>query len=163
LGDVPVDKQAVETLLSFPQVRLSDTAHAPEHCLEVHVPFLQHLLDEFQIVPLLVGDAEPADVSGPLESVWGGRETLVVISSDLSHFHDYDTAQQLDSQTTRAIEQLNTDGIGPIQACGCRAIGGLLHLAHKLGLSVTTIDVRNSGDTAGSKDEVVGYGAYMIA
>jgi AmmeMemoRadiSam system protein B len=163
LGHVPVDKQAVEALLHFPQVRLDDSAHAPDHCLEVHLPFLQHLLGDFTIVPLLVGDAEPAKVGEPLEAVWGTEETLVVISSDLSHFHDYDTARQLDDGTTRAIEQLDANDIGPIEACGCRAISGLLHVARKLGLRATTIDVRNSGDTAGPKDEVVGYGAYMFA
>jgi AmmeMemoRadiSam system protein B len=163
LGKVPVDNSAIDTLRRFRQVRVWDDPHRLEHCLEVHLPFLQVVLDEFGIVPILVGDASPADVSEPLESLWGGEETLLVISSDLSHYHDYDTARHLDRQTTRVIESLQAEVIEPHQACGSRAIGGLLYLARKRGLHATTLDVRNSGDTAGPRNDVVGYGAYVFA
>jgi len=163
LGLVPVDREAVERLVSLPQVRWLDAAHRGEHSLEVHIPFLQVLFEDFRLVPLVVGDAAPTDVAEALELVWDGPETLVVISSDLSHYYDYETARRLDRQTADAIERLQAAKIGPDAACGCRAIGGLLEVARRRGLRVTTLDLRNSGDTAGSRAEVVGYGAFAFA
>jgi AmmeMemoRadiSam system protein B len=162
LGEIPVDRKAVNRLLKFPQVREWDVPHGPEHCLEVQLPFLQEVLGDFSIVPLVVGEATPDEVAEPLECLWGGPETLFVISSDLSHYHDYATARRLDYETANAIEQLQADRIGPEQACGCRAVGGLLSLAKRHDLHVTTIDLRNSGDTSGPRDEVVGYGAFAV-
>ncbi|MCU0870957.1 MAG: AmmeMemoRadiSam system protein B [Pirellulaceae bacterium] len=163
LGQVAVDQEAVSRLSKFPQVAAWDTPYIGEHCLEVQLPFLQVVLTDFQIVPLLVGDAKLADVSEPLDALWGGDETLFVISSDLCHYQDYDFARHLDHRTTRAIENLRFEEIGPDEACGCRAIGGLLELARRHHLRATALDVRNSGDTAGPKNQVVGYGAYAFA
>jgi AmmeMemoRadiSam system protein B len=130
--------------------------------LEVQLPFLQEALGEFSLVPLVVGDAEPAEVAEVLDLLWGGPETLIVISSDLSHYHDYQTAQQLDRATSQAIEQLRIEDIQYDHACGRNPVIGLLHVARRLGLKAKTIDLRNSGDTAGSHDRVVGYGAYVF-
>ncbi len=163
LGPVPVDTSAVETLLSLPQVHLLDEAHALEHSLEVHLPFLQTVLDRFSLVPLVVGDASYQDVADVIERVWGGDETLIVVSSDLSHYHDYDTARTMDRETSRAIEALEPESISYDQACGRTPVGGLLLVARHHGLQARTLDLRNSGDTAGPRDQVVGYGAYAIA
>lgn len=163
LGRVTVDREAVDGLLELPQVQEIDAAHRGEHSLEVHLPFLQLLFGEFKLVPLVVGDAPPAEVAQVLDLVWGGPETLVVVSSDLSHYHDYETAKRLDRQTADAIERLKTKEVDPEAACGCRAIGGLLEIARRKVLSVTTLDLRNSGDTQGSHSEVVGYGAFAVA
>lgn len=162
LGNVPVDKEAVAMIADLPQVKVMDAAHESEHSLEVHLPFLQTTLAEFSLVPLAVGEASPADVGEVLERLWGGPETLIVISSDLSHYHDYDTARRLDSATSRAIEQLRPQDIQYDHACGRIPINGLLHVARKRGMSATSIDLRNSGDTAGPRDQVVGYGAYVF-
>jgi AmmeMemoRadiSam system protein B len=160
---VPVDTSAVETLLSLPQVHLLDEAHALEHSLEVHLPFLQTVLDHFALVPLVVGDASYQDVADVIERLWGGDETLIVVSSDLSHYHDYDTARTMDRETSRAIEALEPESISYDQACGRTPVGGLLLVARHHGLQAHTLDLRNSGDTAGPRDQVVGYGAYAIA
>ena len=162
LGRVPVDQEAIAKISSLPQVRVMDAAHAQEHSLEVHLPFLQEVLGEFSLVPLVVGDAEAEEVGEVLDLLWGGAETLIVISSDLSHYHDYQTAQKLDRATSQAIEQLRPDDIDYDHACGRNPVNGLLHVARRRGLKVTTIDLRNSGDTAGSRDRVVGYGAYLF-
>ncbi|MEE9158877.1 MAG: AmmeMemoRadiSam system protein B [Gammaproteobacteria bacterium] len=162
LGNVSVDKKAVAMIADLPQVKVMDAAHESEHSLEVHLPFLQTVLTQFALVPLAVGQASPVDVGEVLERLWGGPETLIVISSDLSHYHDYDTARRLDSATSRAIEQLRPEDIQYDHACGRIPINGLLHVARKRGMSVTTIDLRNSGDTAGPRDQVVGYGAYVF-
>jgi AmmeMemoRadiSam system protein B/AmmeMemoRadiSam system protein A len=162
LGPVPVDRAAAASLLDDPAVRVIDQAHAPEHSLEVHLPFLQHVLGEFTCLPILVGDA-PADVvDRVLAAVWGGPETLIVVSSDLSHYHDYETAQGLDKAASRAIELLQPEELRDEQACGNRAIRGLLRRAQTLDLRATALDLRNSGDTAGSRDSVVGYGTYVF-
>ena len=163
LGRVPVDHEAVERLLRLPQVRRIDAAHRGEHSLEVHLPFLQTVFEDFRLVPLVVGDAAPEEVAGVLEAVWGGPETFVVISSDLSHYHDYETAKRLDRRTADAIEGLRASEVVPDAACGCRAIGGLLEVARRRGLRATTLDLRNSGDTHGPREEVVGYGAFAFS
>jgi AmmeMemoRadiSam system protein B len=159
LGRIPVDQQAIGGLRG---VERFDRAHLLEHSLEVHLPFLQKTLDAFTLIPLVVGQADPAEVAVVLEQLWGGDETLIVVSSDLSHYHDYDTASRIDSETTRAIEALNGSDIGPQEACGYIGVRGLLTLARKKGLREKTVDLRNSGDTAGPRDQVVGYGAYLF-
>lgn len=161
LGDIPLDSEAVARVAKMPGAGYLDQAHLQEHSLEVHLPFLQRMLGDFQLVPLVVGDASKEDVCGVLEALWGGPETLIVISSDLSHYHGYEEARQRDSRTSDKIVHLNANLSGE-EACGCRPINGLLHLAGKRGLKVEQLDVRNSGDTAGPRDQVVGYGAYMI-
>lgn len=162
LGRIAADQEAVKKISRLSQVQVLDAAHAQEHSLEVHLPFLQEVLGEFSLVPLVVGDAEPGEVAEVLDLLWGGLETLIVISSDLSHYHDYQTAQKLDRATSRAIEQLRPEDIQYDHACGRNPVNGLLHVARRLGLKAKTIDLRNSGDTAGSHDRVVGYGAYIF-
>lgn len=162
LGTVPVDQEAMKTILPLPQVKTSDEAHALEHGLEVHLPFLQQICADFTIVPLVVGQATAAEVAEVLGTLWGGPETLVVVSSDLSHYYDYETARRLDEATGRAIERLQPEAIGRDAACGRIPIQGLLEVARRRGLSCRTLDLRNSGDTAGSRDQVVGYGAFVF-
>ena len=163
LGLVPLDRAAVGRALDLPQVRVLDGAHAREHSLEVQLPFLQCVLDEFHLVPFAVGEASSAEVAEVLERLWGGDETLIVISSDLSHYHAYDEARQLDGETTRAIERLDADALEWESACGRVGVRGLLALARRLGLRPRTLDVRNSGDTAGPRDSVVCYGSWAFA
>ncbi len=162
LGDIPVDKDAARQILDFPQVQVFDPTHEQEHSLEVHLPFLQIVLDGFTLVPLVVGQATPGEVADVIEALWGGPETLIVISTDLSHFLDYDAARALDGATCRAIEALDPGAISPDGACGRFPVGGMLEVAKRRGLSVTTLDLRNSGDTAGTKDRVVGYGSWTF-
>jgi AmmeMemoRadiSam system protein B/AmmeMemoRadiSam system protein A len=162
LGQVPVDRAAVESLLSLPFVSVLDAAHAVEHSLEVHLPFLQQQLASFSIVPVVAGEASAEQVAQALELLWGGPETLVVVSSDLSHYEDYETARRMDAATSRAIEELRPEAIGFEDACGRVPVSGLLTLARRRGLVCRTVDLRNSGDTAGPKDRVVGYGAYLF-
>lgn len=163
LGDVALDQQTIRDVVDeFPFVSYVDEAHRLEHSLEVHLPFLQETLAEFVLLPFAVGDARPEWVEALLERLWGGPETLVVISSDLSHYHDYATAQALDRATTDAIETLAPERIGEQHACGRIPICGLLRLARRRGLRAQTLDLRNSGDTAGPRDQVVGYGAYLL-
>jgi len=164
LGDIPIDKAAIQAIVDLPQVSLRDDAHAWEHSLEVHLPFLQRVLgDTFTLVPLVVGDASYEAVEEVLNRLWDGDETLIVISSDLSHYHDYVTARRLDTATSAAIEALDPYAIDHEQACGRIPVGGLLLAARDHGLRARTLDLRNSGDTAGPRDQVVGYGAYAFA
>src|SRR5450756_2092937 len=163
LGRVAVDLEALRTVADLQFVIRADAPHAPEHALEVELPFLQTLLASFQVVPLVVGDATPQDVAHVLRLLWGGPETLIVVSSDLSHYHDYETAQRLDAATAAAIEQGDWASLGPNQACGCLAVAGLLVEAGRRGFKARQLSLCNSGDTAGSRDRVVGYGAWMFA
>ena len=163
LGSVPLDKVAEADILDLPQVGVMDASHAQEHSLEVHLPFLQTVLADFTLVPIVVGETTPQQVAEVLERLWGGPETLIVISSDLSHYLDYDAASERDRRTSRAIESLQYDSLNYDDACGRGPIAGLLYLAQQKGLSVKAIDVRNSGDTAGSREHVVGYGSYVIS
>ncbi len=160
LGVVPIDELARVRLRDLPQVQLLDRAHVWEHSLEVQLPFLQVILQDFSLIPLAVGEASGEEVGEVLERLWGGPETLILISSDLSHYHDYETAKQLDQETSKAIEKLQQ--LNPGQACGRCPINGLLYVARKRGLRARTIDLRNSGDTAGPRDRVVGYGTYLF-
>lgn len=162
LGDIPIDREALDAVSALPQVIVLDEAHTMEHSLEVHLPFLQEVLGDFTLVPLVVGDASARDVSEVLEILWGGPETLIVISSDLSHYHNYDTAQQMDTATSLAIERLEPEKISHDGACGRIPVSGLLRVAQHHGLKAETIDLRNSGDTAGPRNQVVGYGAYVF-
>jgi AmmeMemoRadiSam system protein B len=166
MGDVPVDRAAVDLALEIPGVAINDEAHAPEHGVETHLPFLQSTLEHspgWKLAPFLVGDAEPELVNAILEKLWGGPETLIVVSSDLSHFLPYDDARELDERTARAIVELNPEGLGENSACGKIPLQALLMQAKKRGLKAEQLDLRNSGDTAGSRDKVVGYGAFTFA
>ena len=162
LGDIPLDQESQAKLLHIDGVHVFDQAHAAEHSVEVQLPFLQQVLDDFSIIPIVAGNASPELVAQVIETLWGGSETLIVISSDLSHFHDYQTAQQLDNATSQAIIKLDFDAIHSDNACGCIGVNGLLKFAQQHTLTPSIIDLRNSGDTAGSKDSVVGYGAYLF-
>jgi hypothetical protein len=163
LGRVPLDRAALERLVErFGFVHWSDAAHAGEHSLEVHLPFLQAGLDHFELVPLVVGEAGYEQVETVVEDAWGGDETLVVVSSDLTHYLDYDSARRIDRHTADAIEQLAPERIGEDHACGRIPIGGLLRAACRHGLTVDTLDLRSSGDTAGPRNQVVGYGAWIL-
>jgi AmmeMemoRadiSam system protein B len=159
---VPVDRAAIDGLRDLRQVVVSDDAHEPEHSLEVQLPFLQTVLGDFAIVPLVAGAASYDEVRAVLERLWGGAETLIVISSDLSHYHDYARARRLDADTAAAILALDADAIGEEGACGRIPIGGLLRVARAKGLTATSIDLRNSGDTAGPRSHVVGYGSFLF-
>jgi len=161
LGEIPLDKAAMDSIAHLPQVIWSDAAHAPEHSLEVHLPFLQRVLGKFQLVPLVVGDASPKDISEVLDLLWGGDETLIVISSDLSHYLPYNQAKKVDQITADSI----LAGKWPIhheQACGATPINGLLLASDRHALTAQLLDLRNSGDTAGDKQRVVGYGAFAF-
>lgn len=162
LGPVALDRAAIELALTLPQVQAMDAAHAQEHSLEVQLPFLQEVLDAFRLVPFVVGEASAGEIAEMLELLWGGPETLIVVSSDLSHYQDYRSAQRLDAATTAAIEALRPEAIGYDQACGRLPVSGLLELARRRGLQAETLDLRSSGDTAGPRDRVVGYGAYVF-
>lgn len=161
LGKVEIDQEALAQLRHLPQVIGSPAAHAQEHSLEVHVPFLQAVLGEFKLVPFAVGHASPAEVAAVLDVLWGGVETLLVVSSDLSHYLPYREAQQIDRQTADAILSFRTD-IDHHSACGATPVTGLALAAQRRGLKAELIDLRNSGDTAGDKSRVVGYGSFAF-
>jgi AmmeMemoRadiSam system protein B len=162
LGNIAVDKESIEKLLQLPFVQYLEQAHAHEHSLEVQLPFLQTLLSDFKIVPVLAGRATAEHVSQAMDLLWGGEETLIVVSSDLSHYHDYATATRLDQDTSKLIETLQFDQLTFESACGRIPLSGLLKLAKEKCMSIKTVDLRNSGDTSGDKTRVVGYGAYAI-
>ncbi|MBE0620680.1 MAG: AmmeMemoRadiSam system protein B [Burkholderiales bacterium] len=161
LGRVPIDRESVEALSGLPQVVVSSAVHAEEHALEVQLPFLQRVLGEFSLVPLAVGAAAASEVAEVIEKLWGGEETLIVISSDLSHYHAYDAARAIDQGTAREILDFST-AIDHEQACGATPVAGLLLAARRHGLTAELLDLRNSGDTAGGRDRVVGYGAFAF-
>lgn len=161
LGDVAVDGDAASQL-DIPGIQVSDLPHEHEHSLEVHLPFLQQVLDSFRIVPVVVGDASSERVAALLSRLWGGPETLIVISSDLSHYLRYGEASTRDAATCHKIEHLETN-IDHNQACGATPIRGLLLVAREKGLHARTLDLRNSGDIAGDRQFVVGYGAWAFA
>ncbi|MDQ1363400.1 MAG: hypothetical protein QG652_1261 [Pseudomonadota bacterium] len=162
LGKIKTDPAAIARLGELPQVEIFDEAHAQEHSLEVQLPFLQVLLDDFELIPLVVGDANKNEVAEVLNALWGGDETLIVISSDLSHYNNYSVAQQMDRATSIAIEKLKPEQIHYDMACGRNPVNGLLEVAKQKHLHARTLDLRNSGDTAGDKSRVVGYGAYAF-
>lgn len=161
LGDVRIDRAAIAGL-HLPQLSVFDATHQFEHSLEVHLPFLQTVLGEFMLVPVVVGSARHDEVAAVLEALWDGPETLIVISSDLTHYLSYDDARTTDQSTRRSIEAFDAGSIGHDDACGATPIGGLLVAAKRRGLTVETLDLRNSGDTAGDRRRVVGYGAWVF-
>jgi len=162
LGRIPLDREAIASIRGLPQVVESAATHAEEHALEVQLPFLQQVLGEFSLVPLVVGSVTPEKVAEVLERLWGGDETLIVISSDLSHYHPYEAARRIDGATVRAILGLDA-GISHEQACGATPVAGALIAAKRLGLKPKLLDCRNSGDTAGGKDQVVGYASFAFS
>ncbi|MBP5856765.1 AmmeMemoRadiSam system protein B [Marivibrio halodurans] len=164
LGPVPLARAQLDAVAALPQVTVSDPAHAQEHSLEVHLPFLQRLLPKgFTLAPFAVGRADAAAVAAVLEALWGGPETRIVISSDLSHYLDYETARDLDGRTAAAIEALDWRSIGREQACGRVPVSGLLDLARRRGMGIERVGLCSSGDTKGPKDRVVGYGAWALS
>lgn len=163
LGDVDLDPGAAAAIRDLPQVALLEAPHEREHSLEVELPFLQVVLAGFSLVPLAVGDASPEEVAEVLARLDGDEGTLVLISTDLSHYLDYDAAHARDRATGRAILDLDPARIGPHDACGRVPLNGLLHRARQRGLKARELDRRSSGDTAGPRDRVVGYGAYAFA
>ena len=161
LGEIPLDAEALAAIRDLPFVAVSDHAHAREHSLEVHLPFLQAVLGSFALVPIVVGDAQPDEMATLYERLWGGDETLIVVSSDLSHYLPYEAARARDGDTARAILDLRDDLV-PEEACGAAPINGLLRAARRRALVPELVDLRNSGDTAGDRDRVVGYGAFAF-
>ena len=158
---MPIDLETAASIEALDQVSVSDAAHAPEHCLEVELPFLQVLLGEFSILPLLVSNASADQVADILEKVWGGDETRIVVSSDLSHYLDYEVARSIDQDTAQQVVNMRR-GIAEDRACGAVAINGLIEAARRKGLSPRLLDLRNSGDTSGDRSRVVGYGAFAF-
>ena len=162
LGTIPIDWPALQSVLNLPDMAIHDDAFEGEHSLEVQLPFIQTLFPKASLVPLLVGDADQWLVSRALELLWGGPETLIVISSDLSHFHASDQARKMDHQTAAWIELLRPDKLDGNNACGVRALAGTLDQASRRDLRVTALDVRHSGDITGQQERVVGYGAFAM-
>jgi AmmeMemoRadiSam system protein B len=161
LGKVAVDRELKATLLQRADVVEADAPHAQEHCLEVQLPFLQMLFDDFTLLPLVLGSVAPEHVAAALDEVWDDAGTLVLVSSDLSHYHAYEQAQRIDAATSASILRREPTLVGE-QACGAVGINGLLHLAGQRGLSISQIARCNSGDTAGDRSRVVGYGAFAV-
>ena len=163
LGRIPLAKQQIRELLRFPEVQLRDDAHQDEHCLEVQLPFLQEILNEFELIPAVVGEISPDSLSGLLENLLEDPQNLLLLSTDLSHFHSYPEAQAIDQKTAEAIESFEDEKILPEQACGAHPLRGLLRHARIQGWKIQRLGLCNSGDTAGSKDRVVGYGAWALS
>ncbi len=161
LGEVPLDRSSIASISDLPGVCVSDEAHREEHSLEVQLPFLQTVLARFSLVPIVVGDCAPDRVAAVVDSLWGGEETLIVISSDLSHFHGYEEAGILDARTCDRVVARDS-GLTGEDACGARAINGFMRSRHSRQLAVELLDLCNSGDTAGEKSRVVGYGAFVL-
>lgn len=162
LGELTVDRDGRQAVLSCPGVVVNDHAHAGEHSLEVHLPFIQVVLGDVLVLPLVVGEVPAQVIADALETVWGGPETLVVASTDLSHYHDHATASVLDEETAGAIVACRPGEVGLDRACGVFAVRGLLAAARRHHLAVEKVDLRTSGDTAGTRDRVVGYGAFAL-
>ncbi len=162
LGHIEIDHLAVEQILHFEYACCMDQAHMKEHSLEVHLPFLQWVLQEFKLVPIVTGNVRPEQVAEIIELFFKDQHTFIVISTDLSHFLDYESAQKKDKNTTEMIEKLAFEKLSHDSACGRAGLAGLLLWARQSGHKVKTVDLRNSGDTAGDKNRVVGYGAYVI-
>jgi AmmeMemoRadiSam system protein B/AmmeMemoRadiSam system protein A len=161
LGEVALDREGMQRIAGMPQVIPSEAAHRMEHSLEVQLPFLQTVLGDFALLPLAVGEATAAEVAGVLEALWGGDETLIVISSDLSHFLPDALARQIDRRTADAILALDPH-LDHEQACGATPVNGLLLAARRHGLRAVELDLRNSSDTAGDPERVVGYAAFAF-
>ena len=165
LGNMRCDLPALQKALALPHVQMLDDAHTLEHGLEIELPFIQRLFGEqsdIGIVPLLVSRCSPRQVHEVIEKLWGGPETLIVISSDLSHFHDYDTAKKMDNRTRAMIENFDAENIDTNDACGALPVAGILMAARNRGMKIKTLGMRNSGDVTGDKSRVVGYGAWAV-
>jgi MEMO1 family protein len=162
LGAVKINMANCARAQALSFVDINKAAHKDEHSLEVHLPFLQSVLADFELTPLVVGDCNKNDVASLLDLFWNNDETLIIISTDLSHFHDYATAQKQDELTSEAIRSLQADKIHYEDACGRNPLNGLLTLASQRQLKIDCVDLRNSGDTAGDKSRVVGYGSYVV-
>ena len=163
LGDVIIDDAARQHLTNLPGVVVDDRPHADEHSLEVQLPFLQHVLGNgWRLVPIVVGRASAISVADVLAALWGGSEALVVVSTDLSHYHDYATAAELDLHTADAIIREDVEALVPADACGAVPFRGLLELSRRAGLDIELLDLRSSGDTGGDRGKVVGYGAFAV-
>jgi len=162
MGPVAVDRDAVASLVERGLAREVERAHANEHSLEVQLPFLKQLFPDARVVPLLAGDDDWNAAKRVLTELWGGDETVIVVSSDLSHYHDHATAKKIDAGTASSMETLAAGDIDHEQACGATGVNALLALAADKGLACTTLDLRNSGDTAGPRNRVVGYGAFAV-
>ncbi|HTT12739.1 MAG TPA: AmmeMemoRadiSam system protein B [Burkholderiaceae bacterium] len=161
LGTVELDRDTLTRLAALPSVVRSDAAHAAEHSLEVQVPFLQAVLDDFRLVPLAVGNIADRDLAAVLDLVWGGDETIVIVSSDLSHYHPYNEARAIDGATVEHILAL-AGGLDHEQACGATPINAALAIARRRGLHPRLLAMCNSGDTAGDRGRVVGYCAVAL-
>ncbi len=163
LGDIPVNEILTKKFVSAGLAKYLDEPHSREHCLEVHLPFLQMILRDFTIVPIVVGLSNASEVNRLLNAAWGNEETLIIVSSDLSHYHPYDEARVIDAKTAKAIENFDPTAINAKQACGATAVCGLLKSAKEHALTLTHMALCNSGDTAGNKDAVVGYGTFIFS
>jgi AmmeMemoRadiSam system protein B/AmmeMemoRadiSam system protein A len=161
LGRIRIDRAAADSLADLPQVVRSDPAHAMEHSLEVQLPFLQRMLGDFALVPLAVGNASVDEVAQVIERLWGGSDTLIVISTDLSHYHPYEDARRIDARTLARIASCATD-LDHEEACGATPLNGMLQIARTRGLSIRQLAANNSGDTAGGRGQVVGYSAFTL-
>lgn len=161
LGTVPLDVTAIQQISELPRVCVSEIAHAQEHSLEVQLPFLQMTLEAFRLIPIVVGRCPSDQVAGVIDALWGGPETLIVVSSDLSHYLSYDDARRVDRSTGKRIRDKSSTLTGE-EACGAHAVNGLMRAQNCKDLDVETIDLRNSGDTAGDRSRVVGYGAFIL-
>lgn len=161
LGEIAIDHDARDQVCELSGVQVSDKAHAQEHSLEVQLPFLQTALAGFRLLPLVVGRADPRAVAAVIDRLWGGAETLLVVSTDLSHFHPYEKARQIDARTCRQILDRSTSLTGE-EACGAVAVNGLMASDRVRALDIEQLDLRNSGDTAGDRSQVVGYGAFIL-
>jgi MEMO1 family protein len=163
LGVVKVDHAATQQLLDCNGVQVDDRAHAPEHSIEVHLPFLQRTLgDGWTLVPVLAAGVRPPEFADALEPFWGAPGTLCVVSTDLSHYHDVVTARELDRDTALKILDVAWELLDPDDACGVVPVRGALELARRHGTRVEQLDLRSSADTAGTPDRVVGYGSFLL-
>jgi MEMO1 family protein len=162
LGPMHVDREAVARLTSEGLAREFENAHQNEHSLEVQLPFLKQACPDSRIVPILSGDDDWEAMAKAIDALWGGEETALVVSSDLSHYHDYASAKRIDAATAGTFERLAAGQVDFEQACGATAVNALLSVAASKGMACSTLDLRNSGDTAGSRDRVVGYGAFSV-
>lgn len=164
LGNVRVDRERVDQAVrALPQALVLNSPHRPEHSLEVELPFLQVLLEDFEIVPVLAGDVSGDEVADLLRLLWGGPETCIVVSSDLSHYLPYEVARTVDGATAAMIGAMDMRELDATRACGYESIRGFIPVAAECGLKARVLDLRNSGDTAGPRDRVVGYGAFAFA
>ena len=161
LGSVPLDREAIDAIINMSGVCVSDQAHHDEHSLEVQLPFLQMILTQFTLVPVVVGNCKSTTVAAVMDELWGGADTLIVVSTDLSHFLTYDEALQVDAHTCSRILEKTTSLSGE-EACGARALNGLMCTEHAQALEVELLEACNSGDTAGNRNRVVGYGAFAL-